>query len=157
MPKKRVVLTGASGYIAQRMIQPLQERYDLVCLDIVDKTRGGKAIPNIRIADLANGDRDTYREHFRGADAIVHCAFNSAPGMDATSWRDNSEPKFLAEHANIRMAYDVYKTAQRQASAGARPRRICAPRCKPENSADSGSTVWLREQDAFVLRHGAFL
>ncbi len=54
MPKKRVVLTGASGYIAQRMIQPLQERYDLVCLDIVDKTRDGKAIPNNRIADLAN-------------------------------------------------------------------------------------------------------
>lgn len=114
MPKKRVVLTGASGYVAQRMIQPLQERYDLVCLDIVDKTRGGKAIPNIRLADLANGDRDTYRQHFRGADAIVHCAFISAPGMDATSWRDNSEAKFLAEHANIRMAYDVYKTAQEE-------------------------------------------
>ena len=106
-----MVLTGAGGYVAQRMIEPLEERYDLVCLDVVDRTRGGKAIPNIRIADLANPDRDAYREHFRDADAVLHCAFISARGMGAASWRDNSDAKFLAEHANIRMAYNVYKTA----------------------------------------------
>ena len=47
MAKKRVVLTGAGGYVAQRMIRPLEERYDLVCLDVVEKTQGGKTIPNI--------------------------------------------------------------------------------------------------------------
>ena len=125
MAKKRVVLTGAGGYVAQRMIRPLEERYDLVCLDVVEKTQGGKTIPNIRIADLANGDRNAYREHFRGADAVLHCAFISARGMGAASWRDrarpfrsqirdNSDPKFLAEHANIQMAYNVYKTAQEE-------------------------------------------
>ncbi len=53
-----MVLIGAIGYVAQRMIEPLEERYDLVCLDIVDKAQGGKAIPNLRIADLANQDRN---------------------------------------------------------------------------------------------------
>ncbi len=114
MAKKRVVLTGACGYVAQRMIQPLHERYDLVCLDTVDRTRTGDAVANVVIADLASEDRDAYREHFAGADAILHCAFVSAPGLDATTWRDNSEPKFLAECANIRMAYNVYRTAQEE-------------------------------------------
>ncbi len=114
MARKRVVLTGAGGYVAQRMIEPLRERYDLVCLDVVDKTGSGEAIPNVRIADLANGERDAYREHFRGADAILHCALIAAGGMGAASWRNNSDPKFLAEHGNIQMAYSVYKTAQEE-------------------------------------------
>lgn len=114
MARKRVVLTGAGGYVAQRMIKPLQERYDLVCLDVVDTTRNGEAIPNVRIADLTNGDRDAYRAHFRGADAILHCAFVSEGGEGAKAWRDNSDAKFLAEIANIQMVYNVYKTAQEE-------------------------------------------
>ena len=114
MAKKRVVLTGAGGYVAQRMIKPLQERYDLVCLDVVDTTRNGEAIPNVRIADLTNGDRDAYRAHFRGADAILHCAFVSEGGEGASAWRDNSDAKFLAETGNIQMVYNVYKTAQEE-------------------------------------------
>jgi nucleoside-diphosphate-sugar epimerase len=34
MPKKRVVLTGAAGYIAQRMYAILCERWDIVALDV---------------------------------------------------------------------------------------------------------------------------
>jgi hypothetical protein len=114
MTKKRVVLTGTSGYMAQRMIEPLQDRYDLVCLDVTDKTRDGTVLPYVRAADLVDPDRDAYRAHFRGADAVLHCAYVRAPTMDATSWRDNSEPKFRAEYANIAMAYNVYKVAQEE-------------------------------------------
>ncbi len=110
MAKKRVVLTGACGYVAQRMIEPLRERYDLVCLDVVDKTRDGTAVADVRIADLSDRDRDRYRAHFRGADAILHCAFVQAPGLGADAWQDNSEPKFWAEYANVGMAYNVYRT-----------------------------------------------
>ncbi len=115
MAKKRVVLTGACGYIAQRMMRPLAERYDLVCLDVADKTRDGKAVPNLHIADLSDPDRDRYRAHFRGADAVLHCAFVAAPGLDAGAFMDNSEPKFRAEYANVGMAYNVYLTAQEEA------------------------------------------
>ena len=114
MAKKRVVLTGACGYVAQRMIEPLRERYDLVCLDVVDKTRDGTDVPDVQIADLSDRDRDRYRAHFRGADAILHCAFVQAPGLGADAWQDNSEPKFWAEYANVGMAYNVYRTAQEE-------------------------------------------
>ena len=115
MAKKRVVLTGACGYVAQRMIEPLRERYDLVCLDVVDKTRDGTEVPDVQIADLSDRDRDRYRAHFRGADAILHCAFVQAPGLGADAWQENSEPKFWAEYANVGMAYNVYRTAQEEA------------------------------------------
>ncbi len=114
MAKQRVVLTGASGTIAQRMIRPLQDRYDLVCLDITDKSRDGTILPNVRLADLTDPDRSSYRSHFHGADAVVHCAFVGAAGMDAASWRDNTDQKYWAENANIGMAYNLYKVAQEE-------------------------------------------
>jgi nucleoside-diphosphate-sugar epimerase len=111
MTKKRVVVTGASGYIIQRMWPALVDRYELVALDNRESTADGKTIPGIRVCDLTQTDRDLYREHFKGADAIIHSAFVSAKGLDATTWSDSSQPKFEAEHANVAMAYNVYQTA----------------------------------------------
>ena len=37
--KRRVVLTGASGYVAQRMFKELGERWDLVPIDVRPTTR----------------------------------------------------------------------------------------------------------------------
>ena len=111
MPTRRVVLTGAAGYIAQRMFRELGERWQLVPIDVRPTTRDGKAVPGIVIADLTRPDRDTYRQHFRGADAVIHCGYVSAPGLDATTWQDNSDAKFWAEHQNVALAYNVCKTA----------------------------------------------
>ncbi len=111
MTKKRVVVTGASGYIIQRMWSELAERYELVALDSRESTADGKKVPGIRVCDLTQPDRDQYREHFKGADAIIHSAFVSAKGLDATTWSDDSQAKFEAEHANVAMAYNVYQTA----------------------------------------------
>ena len=111
MAKKKVVVTGASGYIVQRMWPELGERYDVVALDSRPTTSSGEEVPGIHVCDLTDPDRDAYREHFRGADAVIHSAFVSATGLDATTWSDNSPPKFYAEHANVGMAYNVYQTA----------------------------------------------
>ena len=111
MAKRRVVLTGACGRVAQRMFKPLAERWDVVSMDVRDKGPDGKPVPNVVIADLTNPDRNAYRQHFRGADAVIHCGFVRAAGMDADSWQDNSDAKFVAEHANVGMAYNVYRTA----------------------------------------------
>lgn len=111
MTKKRVVVTGASGYIIQRMWSELAERYEIMALDNRETTSDGKEVPGIRVCDLTKPDRDLYREHFKGADAIIHSAFVSAKGLDATTWSDNSQPKFEAEHTNVAMAYNVYQTA----------------------------------------------
>jgi nucleoside-diphosphate-sugar epimerase len=111
MTKMRVVVTGASGYIIQRMWPELMERYEVVALDTRDTAAGGEKVPGIQICDLTQSDRDLYREHFKGADAVIHSAFVSAKGLDATTWSDNSPPKFQAEYANVAMAYNVYQTA----------------------------------------------
>ena len=107
MRKRRVVLTGAGGYIAQRMFQELSARWDLVPIDVRTTTRDGKTIPEVVVADLTRPDRSAYRHHFRGADAVIHCAFVG----DATTWADNSDARFWAEHQNIALAYNVYRTA----------------------------------------------
>jgi nucleoside-diphosphate-sugar epimerase len=111
MAKKRVVITGASGYIVQRMWSDMSERYDIVALDSRATTAEGAQVPGIHVCDLTERDRDSYREHFLGADAVIHSAFVSARDLDATTWADNSGPKFWAEHANVAMAYNVYQTA----------------------------------------------
>lgn len=111
MSKKKIALTGACGYVARRMWEELNERYEVVPLDIQSTTGDGTTVPGVRKCDLASTDRDGYRAHFKGVDAVVHCAFVSAPGLDATTFMDNSEPKFHAELANVRMAYNVYQTA----------------------------------------------
>jgi UDP-glucose 4-epimerase len=111
LAKKRVVVTGAAGYVAQRMLPALRERWDLVLLDVRPTTRDGKTVPGLVVADLTKPDRNEYRQHFRGADAVIHCGFVSAPRLDATTWQDNSDAKFWAEHTNIALAYNVCRVA----------------------------------------------
>ena len=111
MAKRRVVLTGASGYVAQRMFPELSARWDLVPIDVRPTTRDGKPVPGIIVADLTNPDRNAYRQHFKGADAVIHCGFVSAPRLDATTWQENSDAKFWAEHTNVALAYNVHRTA----------------------------------------------
>lgn len=111
MAERRVLITGAAGYIAQRMLADLRARWDVLPLDVRTTTSDGREVPGCVTADLTDPDRDAYRAHFRGCDAVIHCGFASAPGLDATTWQDNSEAKFRAEYANVGMAYNVYRTA----------------------------------------------
>ena len=68
MAKRRVVITGAAGYVAQRMYPELNERWDLVPIDVRATTRAGAKVPGIVVTDLTRPDRNEYRQHFRGAD-----------------------------------------------------------------------------------------
>ena len=111
MARPRVVITGAAGYVAQRMHAALAERWDLVQIDVRDTTRDGRKLPGLVVADLTQRDRNAYRKHFQGADAVIHCGFVRAPGKTADDWQDNSDAKWEAEHANVALAYNVYRTA----------------------------------------------
>ncbi|MHB8730824.1 MAG: NAD-dependent epimerase/dehydratase family protein [bacterium] len=110
MAKRRVVLIGAAGYIAQRMLPELAERWDLLQLDVSATTRDGRSVPGIVTCDLTKPDRDQYRGYFRGADAVIHCGFVRAAGLP-DHWQNTSDAKFWAEHQNIALAYNVYRTA----------------------------------------------
>ncbi|HKX19659.1 MAG TPA: NAD(P)-dependent oxidoreductase [bacterium] len=110
MAKRRVVLIGAAGYIAQRMLPELAERWDLLPIDVTAATRDGTPVPGMVVCDLAKRNRDEYRTHFRGADAVIHCGFVRA-GALSSSWQNNADARFWAEHQNVAMAYNVYRTA----------------------------------------------
>src|SRR6202158_1491433 len=129
MAKRRGVITGAAGYVGQRMYPGLAERWDLVQIDVRPTTRAGKAVPGLIVSDLTRPDRNLYREHFRGADAVIHCGFVSAPNLDATTWQDNSDAKFWAEHANVALAYNVSRVALEEGG-----RRVVV--CSSNHAAD---------------------
>ena len=101
MAKRKVVLTGAAGYLSGRMLQVFRERYELVLLDVQSKNRDGEEVDGVVVTDLLSRDRDAYREYFRGADAVVHCAFIRTDRSDVDGY-------FSAEVGNVTMAYNVY-------------------------------------------------
>ena len=101
MGRRKVVVTGASGYIAGRMLPALRERYDLTLLDIKKTNREEEEVEGVILVDLLGRDRDAYREYFRGADAVVHSGFVRP--------RD-SEERYWAEADNVNLAYNVYRT-----------------------------------------------
>lgn len=105
MSKAKVLITGASGYVASLMLPELRERYDLVLLDVKTNDRDGNEVPGVQIADLIDKDRDKYRHFFKGVDAVVHLGFTRPPS------RDGSDLQFDAEMANVQMAYNVYQTS----------------------------------------------
>ncbi|HEX5418228.1 MAG TPA: NAD-dependent epimerase/dehydratase family protein [Chloroflexota bacterium] len=104
MNKRKVVVTGAAGYVAGRMIPALRERYELTLLDRTNRNRAGEEVPGVLVADLTDPNRDAYREHFRGADAVIHCAW--IRGID----RDD-EGRFRSEYESIGLAYNVYQVS----------------------------------------------
>ena len=100
--RKKVVLTGACGRISGLLAPALEAQYDLVRLDVKTNDREGRPVAGVATADLTNLDRDFYRHHFRGADAVIHNSFVGNPG--------GSNP-FEAEIQNVQMAYNIYKVA----------------------------------------------
>lgn len=101
MAKKKVLITGGTGYVAGRMLPALRERYDVTILDVKTTNREGEEVDGAIVVDLLHKDRDAYREHFKGQDAVIHCGFMRA--------KDPSG-RFEAEMNNVDMAFNVYQT-----------------------------------------------
>ena len=101
MAKMTVVVTGAAGHVAGRMLEAMRERYDLRLLDKKMRNRNGDEVEGIEQVDLLNRNRDSYRKYFSGAEAVVHCGFTRADKPDETYW---------AEQDNVSMAHNVYQT-----------------------------------------------
>ncbi|MBT3275216.1 MAG: hypothetical protein HN368_18830, partial [Spirochaetales bacterium] len=86
MSRKKVLITGAGGTIAGKVIPDLAKRFDLTLMDISPINREGNEIPNVIIADLLDRDRNAYREHFRGVDAIIHRGFVKSENWGKSFW-----------------------------------------------------------------------
>lgn len=105
MAQRKVLITGAAGYIASLVLPALRERYDLTLLDVRTTNRGGEEVPGVQVCDLLDPNRDAYRPHFSGMDAVVHFGFTRAED------EDDPDQRFRAEYANVGMAYNVYRVA----------------------------------------------
>lgn len=103
--RRKVVVTGASGYIASLLLPAFRQRYDLTLLDVRATGRDGKPMDDIQIADLTDRNREKYRPFFQGADAVVHLGFTRAAD------KDDPVQDFYAELANVQMAFHVYQIA----------------------------------------------
>ncbi len=104
MPQRKVVVTGASGTIAGVLLPGLRQRYDLTLLDARATDADGVEVEGVHIVDLLDKDRDKYRQHFRGADAVVHCAYYRLHDQ-------GDDVYFSSELENLQLTYNVYQVA----------------------------------------------
>lgn len=118
MAKQKVMVTGATGYVAGRLLPGLAERYDLTLVD-VRATRGdGTPVTGIQVADLLHDELEGLRPLFRGQDSIIHLAFNRdpqpLPGEAGLAAAGGSRNTYEAERANVDLAYRVFLLAQEE-------------------------------------------
>ncbi|HIC01542.1 TPA: NAD(P)-dependent oxidoreductase [Candidatus Poribacteria bacterium] len=115
MAKRKVLITGGTGYIAGRMLSELRQRYDLTILDIKDTNREGEKVEDVIIIDLLDKDRDNYRQYFQGVDSVVHCGFIGSASQ--------AHRQFWKELDNVAMCYNVYQTCVEE---GVRRAVVCS-------------------------------
>lgn len=133
MTPRRVLVTGATGYIASQILPTLRERYELILCDVRPTDRAGQAVEGVRIANLASPDLEVNRPLFRGVDAVVHLAYNRRSGNPATAYNE--------ERTNVDMAYNVYRLAQQEGG-----RRVVV--ASSNHAADFWEhPIWRRELD----------
>ena len=103
MPKRTVLMTGATGYIASQLLPVFREQYDLTLVDVKATDPRGNAITGVHIASLAEADYEKYQALFQGIDTVVHLGYHRPAGGE---WGTRS---YHDERINVDMAYNVYK------------------------------------------------
>jgi hypothetical protein len=73
--RKKILLTGATGYIAGQLLPELRERYDLRLIDVRERNRDGEPVDGVEIVDLLEADRAELEALFTGVDTVVHTGY----------------------------------------------------------------------------------
>ena len=102
MAVEKVLITGASGYIAAQILPEFRDRYSTVLLDVTANNPDGGDVQDVIPIDLTDSDRSKYAQHFEGVDAVVH--------LSHIRRRSDSMDSFFYENANVIMAYNVFRT-----------------------------------------------
>ena len=104
MAKLRVLLTGATGYIAGQLLPAFRTRYDLRLIDARQHDQSGQPVDGVEVVDLLGSSPADLEPYFAGVDAVVHIAYhrpNSASPQD----------QYDGERRNIDMMQRVYQMA----------------------------------------------
>lgn len=73
--RKRLLVIGATGYIASLILPGLRERFDLRLVDVKNTTRDGDTVPDVVIANILEAGEADLVALFTGVDAVVHMGF----------------------------------------------------------------------------------
>jgi len=106
--RRRVLVTGATGYVASQLLPTFRERYDLRLIDVRDTDRDGNVVPGAQIVDLLGGPDEVIRPLFTGCDAVVHLAYHR--GSVATG-PSGAGRDYEDERPNVDMANRVLRLA----------------------------------------------
>ena len=101
MSARRVLLTGATGYVASILLPALKERYDLTLVDVKDVDRDGNRVDDVEILDILDEPNDRLTALCAEVDTIVHCGFRH-PGDPAT---------YAGERVNVDMTARMFEIA----------------------------------------------
>jgi hypothetical protein len=104
MAKLRVMLTGATGYIAGQLLPAFRERYDLRLIDSRAENGIGQAVGGVELVDLLSASATDLKNMFTAIDVVVHSAYHRPDGTDPQSLYDG-------ERRNIDMMHRVYQAA----------------------------------------------
>ncbi|MEN9934108.1 MAG: hypothetical protein RLZZ387_687 [Chloroflexota bacterium] len=104
MTRLRVLLTGASGYIAGQLLPTLRERYDLRLIDARRENRAGEIVAGVDVVDLLGDDVETVAPFFAGVDVVVHCGYVRPEG-------ESVQAQYDGERRNVDMMQRVYQLA----------------------------------------------
>jgi hypothetical protein len=104
MAGRRVLVTGATGYIAGQLLPAFRERYDLRLVDVRQEDREGRRVEGVEVVDLLRADRAALGSLFDGVDTVVHLGYQRPAGADPQSQYDGERP-------NVDMMQKVYHLA----------------------------------------------
>ncbi|HEX5912750.1 MAG TPA: NAD(P)-dependent oxidoreductase, partial [Rubrobacter sp.] len=102
--RRRVLLTGATGYIAGQLLPAFRERYDLRLIDVREVDASGNTIEGVETFDLLSDEDSTLEPLFSDVDVVVHCGHLKPEG-------DDPEALYRGERRNVDMMQRVYRLA----------------------------------------------
>jgi nucleoside-diphosphate-sugar epimerase len=71
--RRRVLLTGTTGYIAGQLLPAFRERYDLRLIDVRETDASGNIVEGVEAFDLLSDEDSTLEPLFSDVDVVVHC------------------------------------------------------------------------------------
>ncbi|WP_445503782.1 NAD-dependent epimerase/dehydratase family protein [Microvirga sp. G4-2] len=104
MAKLRVLLTGATGYIAGQLLPVFREHYDLRLIDTRLENGLGQPVDGVEVLDLLSASSTDLQAIFTQVDVVVHSAYHRPDGSDLQSQYDG-------ERRNIDMMQRIYQMA----------------------------------------------
>jgi hypothetical protein len=97
----RVLLTGATGYIADQLLPAFRERYDLRLLDVREEDRSDRHVEGIEVADLLDDDRSKLEPYFSNTEVVVHTGHRRPIGTDPANGTAQAPADYTATNGTL--------------------------------------------------------